>query len=186
MKIALITLLFAASAFAQAPPAGLPAACGSGKVSFNVTLDNAHNTPAQPDQGQARVYFIQDNGTWGEDQHNTLRIGMDGAWVGAYKDNSWFFISVQPGEHHVCANVQSHFSVGQLVALAHFTAEAGKAYYFRTRFLGGLIPPELTGGNKSWNHESPPPPYLDLDLVDSDQGEYLVASSPQSVWKSSK
>ena len=48
------------------------------------------------------------------------------------------FYEVGDREHHVCANVQSDKSEGLLVALAHFTAEPGKVYYFRTRFLGGL------------------------------------------------
>jgi hypothetical protein len=94
-----------------------------------------------------------------------MKIGIDGAWVGADQHNSYFSVSVEPGEHHVCANRQSHFArINQMAALAHFTAEAGKVYYFRTR----------TFGDKSQA-------LLDLDPVDSDQGQYLVASYPLSV-----
>ncbi len=96
-----------------------------------------------------------------------LKIGLDGAWVGAYRQNSYFTVSVEPGDHHVCANVQSNSSVGHLIALAHFTAEAGNVYYFRTRFFGGL--PE------------PAPPFVDLDPVDSDQAKYMITSFPPSV-----
>ncbi len=175
MKVVLIALLFAVPAFAQTPSSSLPAACGPEKVTFKATVDDTRQAPAQPAPGSALVYIIQDNGTLGDgNQHDTLRIGLDGAWAGAYKNNSYFAVSVGPGEHHVCANVQSNFSAGQLVVLAHFTAEAGKVYYFRTRFLNGI-----TLGY-------PPPPYLDLDPVDNDQGKYLIASYPLSMWKTNK
>jgi len=48
--------------------------------------------------------------------------------------------------------------------MAGLTAEAGKVYYFRAR----LFPGEADF-------------FLDLDPVNSDQGRYLVASSPFSV-----
>jgi hypothetical protein len=51
-----------------------------------------------------------------------------------------------------------------MIALAHFTAEAGKVYYFRTRAFGD---------KDQW--------LLDLDPVDSDQANYLIASYPLSV-----
>lgn len=169
MRVALVALLFAASASAQAPSERLPAACGPEKVTFNVTVDETQHAPAQAESGKAQVYFIQDNGLWGDYQHYTLKIGMDGVWVGAYKDNSYLSLSVGPGEHHVCANVQSKLLTGQLVALVHLIAEPGKVYYIRTRLLGGI-----TQGY-------PPPLCLDLDPIDSDQGKYLIASYPLSV-----
>lgn len=169
-------LLFAASAFAQNPYAALPAACGPKNVSFEVA--DAQELPfqnplTQPGPGSALVYFIQDNGLWGDatggdHQHYTLKIGFDGAWVGAYKQNSYLAVSVKPGERHACASVQSSSSLGSLVALLHFTAEQGKIYYFRTRFIAGM--PGQT------------PPYIDFDPVDSDQAKYLIDSDPPSVF----
>jgi hypothetical protein len=95
----------------------------------------------------------------------TTKIGLDGTWVGADQHNSYFSISVEPGEHHVCANRQSHFAMAnQMVALAHFTAEAGKVYYFRTRTFGDQDQA-----------------LLDLDPIDSDQAKYLIALYPLSV-----
>jgi hypothetical protein len=174
MKIALVALLFAASAFAQSQYVALPTTCGPDKTHFEVTLDKSEHTLAQPEVGKALVYFIQDDGLYGNHEHFTVRIGLDGAWVGAYKNNSYFAVSMSPGEHHLCANVQSQFSVGSLVALAHFTAEAGKVYYFRTQFLGGMTSNE------------PIPPYLSLDQPDSDQAKYLIDSYPLSVSKRKK
>jgi len=53
-------------------------------------------------------------------------MAMDGAWVRANHGNSYFALSVEPGEHHVCVTLQSSL-VAQRVELAHFTAEAEKS-----------------------------------------------------------
>ena len=39
-----------------------------------------------------------------------------------------------PGEHHLCAAIQSSI-VRNNIELAHFTAEAGKVYFYRTRII---------------------------------------------------
>ncbi|MGB6386744.1 MAG: DUF2846 domain-containing protein [Terriglobales bacterium] len=170
MKTALIAMFLvmflALSVFAQGTSSRLALACGPKDVTFTVKMDPSHE-PAEPEPGKARVAFIQDDSMWGEHQHYVMKIGLDGAWVGAYKQNSYFTVSVDPGEHHVCANVQSKASIGRLLALAHFTAEPGKIYYFRTRFFGGM--PGIESA----------PPYVDLETVDSDEAKYLMASFPQ-------
>jgi hypothetical protein len=166
MRSALILMLLAVSAFAQQESGALAAACGPRSTSFNVKRDESQHSHAQPEAGKALVYFVQDIG-----EVNclggcmTTRMGLDGAWVGANQHNSYFSVSVEPGEHHVCANPQSHVGwVSRMVALAHFTAEAGKVYYFRTR--------SFMGGNQM---------LFDLDPVDSDQAKYFISSYPLSV-----
>jgi len=87
MKIALIALLFAASAFAQEPSDGVASACGAKSGNFSVTLDKSQHTLAQPEPGRALVYFIQEKGSDTFDV--TTKIGIDGAWVGANKNSSY-------------------------------------------------------------------------------------------------
>ncbi|HEY6302873.1 MAG TPA: hypothetical protein VIX14_07380 [Terriglobales bacterium] len=128
MRFALVTLLFVASAFAQIPPAPSGAACGPENVSFKVELDESQHTLAQPDPGKARVYFFHDAGTGLTLGYPTVKLAMDGAWLGANHGNSYFSVSVEPGEHHVCVTLQSSL-VAQRVELAHFTAEAEKIDY---------------------------------------------------------
>ncbi len=166
MRSALIVMLLAVSAFGQQESGVLPAACGPKSTGFDVKLDKSQHALAQPEPGKALVYFIQDIGKVNcLGRCMTTKIGLDGAWVGANQDNSYFSVSVEPGEHHVCANPQSNAGwLRRMVALAHFTAEAGKVYYFRTR--------SVMGGSQL---------LLDLDPVDSDQAKYLIASSPLSV-----
>ncbi len=161
MKIGLIVLLFAASAFGQESSAVAPSACGPMAGGFQVKLDTSQHTPAQPDPAKALVYFIQEKGS--DAFAATTKIGIDGAWVGANKNSSYFAVSVEPGEHHVCANVQSFR--GHPVGLVHFTAEAGKIYYFDARVVYGEAS-DL---------------YFFLGAADDDQARYLIDSLPLSV-----
>jgi hypothetical protein len=135
-------------------------------VKFEVkTMTGSHPT-VSPEAGKALIYFVSlasqaepCNGC-----NTTSRVGLDGTWKGAVKGNSYLTVNVAPGQHHLCTNLQSRFSyVRKYVALANFTAEAGKVYYFRIRALGN----EAQG-------------FMDLDLVSNDEGQYLVASSRMS------
>jgi hypothetical protein len=60
-----------------------------------------------------------------------------------------------------------------VLALAHFTAEPGKTYYFRTRFLSGITGFEI-------------PAYVDVDPLDSDEAKYLISFYPVSVSSAKK
>jgi hypothetical protein len=65
-----------------------------------------------------------------------MRVGLDGAWVGANQGKSYFYFSVDAGEHQLCTNWQSGvfkktaMRIGSAITL---TAGAGKVYYFRTQ-----------------------------------------------------
>ena len=161
MKIALVSLLLAASAFAQAAPEPAPPtpACGA-SISFKVKLDSAQHKLEPPDPAKARIYFFQDAGTNQTLGYPTVKIGLDGSWVGANHGNSYFSVSVDPGEHHVCVTLQSSV-VAQRVELAHFTAEPDKSYYYRTRLVMSRSV-EL----------------LELEAIDVDQAQYLIGTFP--------
>jgi hypothetical protein len=147
--------------------ASLTPACGPDKISYGVHLNDNPPLDAAPLPGKARVYFIQDGGT-NSLAYPTTRMALDGQWVGANHGDSYFYISVDPGVHHVCATLQTSL-MGQRVELAHFTAEAGQTYYYRTRLILSRSV-EL----------------LALDLIDSDQGSYLTGTFPLSVSKPKK
>jgi hypothetical protein len=163
MKIALVTLLLAASAFAQTAPVAPTAACGPGNVDFKVKLDESQHMVAEPQPGKALVYFFSDAGTTATLGYPTEKLAIDGAWVGANHGNSYFSVSVEPGEHHVCVTLQSSM-VAPRVELVHFTAEGEKVYYYRVRLV-------LSRGVE----------LLELDLIDSEQGKYLIETFPLAV-----
>src|ERR1035437_1971183 len=163
MKVAMVALLFAASALAQGPSAVAGVACGPESVSFKVKLDDTQHTPSQPEPGKARVYFIHESGAPWQLGYPTSKHGSDGTWVGANHGNSYLSVSVEPGEHHLCVALQTSIYEDR-IEMAHVTAEVGKVYYFRTRLVMSRSV-EL----------------LELEPIDSDQGKYLIASFPLSV-----
>src|SRR5579859_48548 len=164
MKTFLAAMLLSCVAFAQddAAIAKAKAACGPDDVFFSVKTSEGSHPAATVEPGKALVYVIgQDFACSGCGK--VVRIGLDAAWAAAVDFGSYTSFSVEPGEHHLCTNWQSFFAGSKKpVGLANLTAEAGKVYYFRVRV------PAL-------NH-----PVIDLDLVNADEGQYLVASSKMS------
>ena len=174
MKAAIIfSLVFlASSSFAQEKvrfgqePRALPQACGPATASFKVKLKENPPNPAPPPPGRAQLIFIHDLGPASGGPglaYPTTKYGVGGSWAGADHGNSWFAITIAPGEHHLCAALQSSFFDSN-VQLAHFTAEAGKVYYFRTRLITSRSV-EL----------------LEFDRIDSDQGQFLISIFPMST-----
>jgi hypothetical protein len=135
------------------------------------TVSDAQPPDPQLEAGKALVYVIEDQRFKGI-RDATARVGVDGAWVGATRGDSYLFFTVEPGDHHLCADwVSSLVPGGRAVALYGFTAEAGRIYYFRARTIGG--PASMAEKNGLGDAAS-----IDLDLVNSDEGKYLVASKP--------
>jgi hypothetical protein len=167
MKVLTLIVLLAASSFAtfaQDQSTDVQTACGPKSASFTVKQDDSAHTPARPEPGKALIYFIQEGGASNGIESLVTRIALDGAWVGAFKHNSYFSVSVNPGEYHACANLQSVTALGKVVAFAQVTAEAAKVYYLgtRARIIGGTT-------------------RLEIEPIDVDQAKYLITSSPLSV-----
>jgi len=158
--LALTLALFSASAFAQdtTPLTHAMAACGPLNVHFDAKISSGVPA-AQPEPGKALVYVAEDFGRIsGPGLNPTIRIGLDGSWLGATRASSYLSFAVEPGEHHLCATWQSSLGrLSKLAAFVGFTAEPGKVYYFRTRIEYGSTVS------------------FDLEPVDADEGQYLVA-----------
>jgi len=159
MKVPLVMLLFAATAIAQNAPS-IPPACGADGVKFNVKTDKAQHPSVQPENGKAVVYFVQDDDSFEAHPRPTTRLGLDGSWVGANHGDSYFYISVDPGEHHLCASPQSMLIGLSEPSAAHFTAESGKSYYFQVR--------------NSWSRDQGGM-RVELLPLDSDEGQFLAS-----------
>jgi hypothetical protein len=117
MRIIILLMLLTVFAFAQDQSADIVAACGPKDVNLAVKADDSRHTVSQPDPGKALIYFVKETGSaiclLGP---CVTSIWLDGPWVGAFKHNSYFSISVDPGEHHACMNVQSPTPLGKLMA----------------------------------------------------------------------
>ncbi|MGO8987005.1 MAG: hypothetical protein ACLPHI_07285 [Terriglobales bacterium] len=169
MRAVLVFVLFTASTLAlsqdKAAIAASQAACGPINVKFDAEPDETHHPVPEPDPAKALVFVIQDL-----DQEQCFncaltKVALDGAWLGANQGSSYLFFNAEPGERHLCVNWQSRLKMrSRIFGLANFNAEAGHVYYFRVRLLGarGIFS-------------------FDLDPINSDQGKFLVASSPVSV-----
>jgi Protein of unknown function (DUF2846) len=144
--------------------------CGPDDEQFNVKTDKNYHPEATIDPGKAAVYFIQDDREFQSIPKPTVRMGIDGKWMGATHGTSYLFAEVDPGEHHLCAMWQSvpgiGFGVGKQFGALHFTAEAGKAYFFQAR--------------DRWYRNIGSQP-MKFEPLDSDQGKLLIAQWAHSV-----
>jgi len=166
MKATFVTLVFAM--VFSAVPALAQGACGPADVHFD-----AHTSAGQPavlEPGKALVYVSEVfKKVPGELGNPTIRIGLDGTWMGATRANSYISFAVEPGEHHLCTNWQSHLKrLSREASFTSFTAEAGHTYYFRS-----LVSYQSVGTATTM--------MLDLQPVNPDEGKYLVASNPEST-----
>jgi hypothetical protein len=65
-----------------------------------------------------------------------IKVGMDSRWVGAGNGHTYISFSVDPGEHHFCAEGKFFLgSKGKQISLTSFVAEPGKTYFLRARLV---------------------------------------------------
>ncbi len=152
----------------QAQATTLPDACGDDKVKFDFKTEKNQPAPAPPEPGKAQIVFVEnENQMIGPFMYATVRYGMDGAWVGANKGDSYFTVTVDPGVHHLCASWQSAIHMlKKNIDVAFFTAEPGKVYYFAAQVL--VIPTGKNSANYTFG----------LSQLNEDEGKYRV-----KAWK---
>lgn len=152
----------------KAPGTILPDACGDDRIKFDVKTVQSKSAPGLPADGKAQIVLIEnENQMIGPFMYATVRFGLDGAWAGANKNNSYFTVNVNPGVHHLCASWQSALrALKKSIDVASFTAQPGKVYYFSANVK--VIP---TGDNNAtWD--------FSLTPLNDDEGKYRV-----KAWK---
>jgi hypothetical protein len=165
-----ISVILAATVFSAAPAlaqdqaaaARTAAGCGPSQSQFEVKLDDTLHLLAQPEEGKAIVYVFEDDFTG-----PTMRIGVDGSWVGATNSKSFLYFSLAPGEHSICTEWQSNVfkkTSERVGGAKSLTVEAGKVYYLRMTFE------EVTKASGR----------IKLDLTDNAEGQFLLSSSALS------
>jgi uncharacterized protein DUF2846 len=176
---AIVILAIAAPAIAHAqatipPPTGPQASaagpqatdgCGSPKVDWDVTTDEKNHPTAAPEATKAHLYFIQDDSQYVPHPRPTTRFGVDGQWAGATHSDSYFFASVDPGEHRVCIRWQGAVGAGgeRKETSLDFTAEAGSDYYFTAH--------DIFAGPPNSNA----PPFVMFRQIDSDEALAMMS-----------
>lgn len=180
MKPALMLLLLsffcAGPIFAQDhandPQASAPG-CGPANAKFEVKSEGSNHPVAQPDPGKAVIYFLQNDDHFYSRPRPTNKWGLDGNWVGATQANAYFFVTVDPGEHHLCTEWQNFVGpfAGHQAAALHLTAQPGGVYYFRVRDL---------------YRKDIDPPSAKLEPVDSDEALLLMSKYALSIFEQKK
>jgi hypothetical protein len=130
-------------------------ACGPREVRFEVKADQSQHPTPVPQNGKALLYVVQEDGI-------SSRFGVDGKWLGADKGRTYFVVPIDPGDRHVC--VIGRIGVLTRVYLRQLNAEPGVSYYLVPEFIRGAFGPKFT-----------------VNLVDADEGRYLVARAKFSV-----
>ena len=161
--VLLFTIPCSVATFSQDAGTAATAACSPKDEKLKVNPATGRDSSSQLESDKALVNVIADDGTTDSivGAGITLRVGLDGAWVGAVNHHYPFLaFSVSPGSRHLCVNWQSSFeSRLRLTALAHIDAQADKVYYFRVR---------------QWDTRYQM--FLDFDPIDSDMGKFFLAS----------
>lgn len=168
-------LLLTSFAAAQNAPTVKQAesACGSFHINFHVDESAPEHVLAPVVAGKAQIYVIEDFIQPPTFQIGhfapTVRIGVDGQWVGADRGSSYLFLELDPGEHHLCVNWQSKFRrLSKLVSVTQLIVQPNRTYYFRARILTR----DIYEGS-SWYT-------LDLEPIDVDKAELLLAQYPHA------
>ena len=167
MKIFLagLVLLFSAWALeAQDAPPTAPSrgGCGPSEGQYEVTTNKNEHPAGQLEPGKALVYVIEDI-----ERGPTMRVGVDGAWVGANKGKSYFFFSLDPGDHQLCTKWQSGIfkkTADRMGSATTLTVERGKTYYLRVQ--------AYQRSERDWT--------VKLDPVETAEGQFLVSSASYS------
>jgi len=170
IAIAIFLVVFASRLFTQEPPSAASArgGCGPSEAYFDVKTDRKQHPVAAPDAGKAIVYVFEDI-----ERGPTMRVGLDGAWIGANKGKSYFFFSMDPGDHQVCTNWQSGTfkevskRIGSAMTLK---TEAGKVYYLRTQVY-----------ERSERDQN-----VKLEPVETAEGQFLISASAFSIFHPKK
>jgi Protein of unknown function (DUF2846) len=131
--LALSASLWATSAASQEDPhkdLELRACGPKGKeVNYVESTDKHQHSTAELPAAKALVYVLRPTMIGMAIQ---TKLAVDGDWKGVNKGKSYFYFTLDPGEHAFCSAAENH---AVLVA----TVEAGKTYYIQQHIEMGVM-----------------------------------------------
>jgi Protein of unknown function (DUF2846) len=103
-------------------------ACGTESVNYKATTDKKQHPIPDAPADKAMIYVMRTT-ILGYKIHSKLAV--DGKWMGVNRGKTYFFFTLDPGEHYFCSEAENQ----DYLAL---TVEAGKTYYLKQRVVPGI------------------------------------------------
>ena len=103
-------------------------ACGTESVNYKASTDKKQHPAPEPPADKALIYVMRTT-ILGYKIHSKLAV--DSKWMGVNRGKTYFFFTLDPGEHFFCSEAENQ----DYLAL---TVEAGKTYYLKQRVEPGL------------------------------------------------
>ncbi len=104
-------------------------ACGTTEVNYKASTDKVnHPTPEAPTD-KALIYVMRP--TMIGYKINS-KLAVDGEWKGVNRGKTYFFFTLEPGEHYFCSESENQDYLKLFV-------EAGKTYYLQQQVEMGLM-----------------------------------------------
>lgn len=129
--IGLTLMLFCLSltqAFGQDSKEEKLKACGTKEVNYKASTDKKqHPTPDAPTD-KALIYVLRPTIIG---MKINSKLAADGEWKGVNRGRTYFFFTVEPGEHYFCSESENQDYL-------KLTVEAGKTYYLQQKVEMGV------------------------------------------------
>ena len=103
-------------------------ACGSESVDYNQKTDKKQHPLAEASPDKAVIYVLR---TTMIGYKIASKLAVDGNWMGVNRGKTYFFFTVDPGEHYFCSESENQ----DYLALS---VEAGKTYYLQQQVEMGM------------------------------------------------
>jgi hypothetical protein len=103
-------------------------ACGGGSAKFSAQTDKKQRPRPDAPEDKALIYVLRST-MIGYKIHSKLAVNGD--WVGVNRGKTYFYFTLDPGEHFFCSESENQ----SYLAL---TVEAGKTYYLQQQVKPGV------------------------------------------------
>lgn len=103
-------------------------ACGSKEVNFSARTDKKQHPMPESAPDKAVVVVIRPTMMG---QKIQTKLAVDGKWIGVNRGDTYFFFTLDPGEHYFCSKAENE----SLLALK---LDAGKTYYLQQKMKMGI------------------------------------------------
>ena len=127
----LILMIFTLSlvqAFGQDAKAEKLKACGTKEVNYKATTDKKQHPMPEAPADKALIYVLRPTIIG---LKINSKLAVDGEWKGVNRGKTYFFFTVEPGEHYFCSESENQDYLKMNV-------EAGKTYYLQQKVEAGM------------------------------------------------